>query len=328
MGDFLDKYKDRGLLSYLDVTDDIEALLPGPSEDERNESRLRKIITGEKRPLSHKAKEAGAWVGSNVIAPVLAGALKGVSTASKLGRGAAAIKKAGGGKITKKAMKTAKEIAEKEAKKAAEEVVKANAETKGNSLISTLIKRSLADKNPAHIKAGAAKEVEKNVNKAIEVIKKYPPKTPFGDIVKKEAKKDGLKAVAAAGAGVRAGDVIANGGVDTGGYSPLKEDVKGYDNRFEMGKLRKFWQFVKGLFDRDDLNPNIYPMDQVNYLVDDLFDNKHIGSSVQKERLGDDEKIKLIKDVGKGIYDTDDTAFSYELYKSYMNMIDEEEEDE
>ena len=328
MSDFLDKYAERGLLSYLDITDDVEALLPGPSEDERNESRLKKVITGEKRPGSHTAKEATAWVGSNVIAPVISGALKGAGTASKLGRGVAAIKKAGGGKITKKAMKIAKEVAEKEAKEAAKEVAKANVELKGRNLFRTLAKHALADKNPVRIKAGAAKELEKNVNKAIGVINKYPPKTLFGDIVKEEAKKSGLKTAVATGVGVRAGDVIANGGVDTGDYNPLKEDVKGYDNRLEMGKLRKFWQFVKGIFDLDDLNPDIYPMDQVNYLVDDLFDNKHIGTSAQKERLGDAEKIKLIKDVGKGIYDTDDTAFSYELYKTYMNMIDEEEEDE
>ena len=67
-------------------------------------------------------------------------------------------------------------------------------------------------------------------------------------------------------------------------------------------------------------------MDQINYLVDDLIDKK-IGTLVQKERLGDAEKIKLIKDVGKGIYDTDDTAFSYELYKTYMNMLNEEGEE-
>lgn len=328
MSDFTDKYAERGLFSYLDTNDNIEAVLPGPSERERNESRLREIVTGEGRPLSHKTKEATALVASNVVVPVLAGALKGASIASKIGRGVAAIKKAGGGKITKKAMKIAKEVAEKEAKEAAKEVAKANVELEGRNLFRTLTKRALAGKNPANIKAGAAKELEKNVNKAIEAINKYPPKTLFGDIVKEEAKKSGLKTAVATGAGVKAGDVIANGGVDTGDYNPLKEDVKGYDSRFEMSKLRKIWQFIKGLFDLDDLNPDIYPMDQVNYLVDDLFDNKHIGTSVQKERLGDDEKIKLIKDVVKGIYDTDDTAFSYELYKNYMNMIDEEEEDE
>lgn len=328
MGDFTDKYAERGLFSYIDSNDNIEAILPGPSERERNESRLREIVTGEGRPLSHKAKEATALVASNVVVPILAGALKGASTASKIGRGVAAIKKAGGGKITKKAMKIAKEVAEKEAKEAAKEVAKANVELEGRNLFRELTKRALADKNPARINARAAKELEKNVNKAIKVINKYPPKTLFGDIVKEEAKKSGLKTAVATGAGVRAGDVIAKGGVDTGDYNPLKEDVKGYDNRFEMSKLRKIWQFIKGLFDLDDLNPDIYPMDQVNYLVDDLFDNMHIGTSVQKKRLGDAEKIKLIKDVVKGIYDTDDKAFSYGLYKNYMNMIDEEEEDE
>lgn len=328
MSDFLDKYAERGLLSYLDITDDVEALLPGPSEDERNESRLRKVITGEKRPGSHTAKEATAWVGSNVIAPVIVGTLKGAGTASKLGRGVAAIKKAGGGKITKKSMKIAKEVAEKEAKEAAKEVAKANVELEGRNLFRTLIKHALADKNPVHIKARAAKEVEKGVNKAIEVINKYPPKTLFGDIVKEEAKKSGLKTAVATGAGVRAGDVIANGGVDTGYYNQIKEDVKGYDNRFEMSKGRKVWQFIKGLVDLDDLNPDIYPMEQVNDVLNDLNKNTNMWSPVQIERLGDDEKIKLIKDIAKGKYDTDDMTLSYELYKTYMNMIDEEEEDE
>ena len=327
MSDFLDKYAERGLLSYLDITDDVEALLPGPSEDERNESRLKKVITGEKRPGSHTAKEVGAWTTSNVILPILAGVAKGARTASKLGRGVAAIKKAGGGKITKKAMKIAKEVAEKEAKEAAKEVAKANVELEGRNLFRTLIKHALADKNPVHIKARAAKEVEKDVNKAIGVINKYPPKTLFGDIVKEEAKKDGLKAAVATGAGVRAGDVIANGGVDTGDYNQIKEDVKGYDNRLEMSKGRKVWQFIKGLVDLDDLNPDIYPMEQVNDVLNDLNKNTNMWSPVQIERLGDDEKIKLIKDIAKGKYDTDDMTLSYELYKSYMKSANKEGEE-
>lgn len=327
MSDFLDKYAERGLLSYLDVTDDIEALLPGPSEDERNESRLRKVITGEKRPGSHTAKEVGAWTTSNVILPILAGALKGVSTASKARNGARLINKIGKpGQTLQQAMRTAEKATERYAKKTAARAAKKKAELKGSNLFSTLLKNGLAGKNPVEVTARAAKKDAKDVKKFNEIISKYPPTQRFYNVITKEAKKDGLKAAVATGAGVRAGDAIANSEVDTGDYNPLKEDVKGYDNRFEMGKPRKFWQFIKGLFDLDDLNPDIYPMDQINYLVDDLFDKK-IGTSAQKERLGDAEKIKLIKDVGKGIYDTDDTAFSYELYKTYMNMLNEEGEE-
>ena len=330
MSDFTDKYAERGLFSYLDVTDDIEALLPGPSEKERNESRLRKVITGEKRPGSHTAKEAGAWTTSNVILPILAGVLKGVSTASKARNGVRLINKIGKpGQAVSQAMKTAEKATERYAKKTAARAAKKKAELKGSNQFFTLLKNGLAGKNPDFIEATAkaAKKDAEDVKKAIKIIVKYPPTQRVGNIINREAKKEGLKAAVATGAGVRAGDVIANGGVDTGDYNPLKEDVKGYDNRLEMSKPRKVWQFIKGIFDLDDLNPDIYPMDQINYLVDDLFDNKHIGTSAQKERLGDDEKIKLIKDVGKGIYDTDDTAFSYELYKTYMNMLNEEGEE-
>lgn len=326
MGDFLDKYTERGLLSYLDVEDDLEALLPGPSEQERNESRLRKVITGEKRPLSHKAKEAGAWVGANAVLPLIAGALKGVDKASKAGKGVAAIKKAGGGKITKKAMKTAKDIAEKEAKKAAEEVAKAKVERRGGNLFMTLTKHALADKNPVRIKAGAAKELEKNVNKSIKMLNKYPSNVPVEDIIKKEALKSGKITTAATGSGVKAGDIISNGGVDTGDYDKLEEDVKDYDNSIEMGKGRKAWQFIKGLFDLDDLNPDIYPMEQVNAVLNDLNKNTNKWRQVQINRLGDDEKIKLIKDIANGKYDTDEMVLSRELYKSYMNLTNKKEE--
>lgn len=326
MGDFLDKYTERGLLSYLDVEDDLEALLPGPSEQERNESRLRKVITGEKRPLSHKAKEAGAWVGANAVLPLIAGALKGADKASKAGKGVAAIKKAGGGKITKKAMKTAKEIAEKEAKKAAEEVAKAKVERRGGNLFMTLTKHALADKNPVRIKAGAAKELEKNVNKSIKMLNKYPSNVPVEDIIKKEALKSGKITTAATGSGVKAGDIISNGGVDTGDYDKLEEDVKDYDNSIEMGKGRKAWQFIKGLFDLDDLNPDIYPMEQVNAVLNDLNKNTNKWRQVQINRLGDDEKIKLIKDIANGKYDTDKMVLSRELYKSYMNLTNKKEE--
>lgn len=342
MGDFLDKYAERGLVSYLDSNDNIEAILPGPSERERNESRLREIVTGEGRPLSHKAKEATALVASNVVVPILAGALKGASVASKAVNGVRLINKIGKpgvGRSLQQSMKKAAGATEKYAKKTAKEAAEKMAETKGDRLFTKLRKWALAGKNPSGVAARAAKKDAKDVKKAIEIINKNPMAKQLGDmiydkekflksIVQKDAIDSGLKTAVATGAGVKAGNVIANGGVDTGDYNPLKEDVKGYDNRFEMSKLRKIWQFIKGLFDLDDLNPDIYPMDQVNYLVDDLFDNKHIGTSAQKGRLGDDEKIKLIMDTVKGIYDTDDTAFSYELYKNYMNMIDEEEEDE
>lgn len=327
MGDFLDKFAERGLLSYLDVEDDIEALLPGPSEQERNESRLRKVITGEKRPLSHKAKEAGAWVGANAVLPLLAGALKGASTVSKAKNGVRLINKfAKPGQGVTRAMKTAEKATEEYAKRAAKRAAKQKAETKGENLFLSLTKRALADKNPTFINARAAKQDAKDVKTAIKIINKHTPTDHVGDIINEEAKKAGLKTAGATAGGVRAGDIISNRGVDTGDYDKLEEDVRDYDNSIEMGKGRKAWQFIKGLFDLDDLNPDIYPMEQVNAVLNDLNKNTNKWRQAQINRLGDDEKIKLIKDIANGKYDTDELVLSRELYKSYMNLTNKEEE--
>lgn len=329
MSDFLDKYAERGLLSYLDITDDIEALLPGPSEDERNESRLRKVITGEKRPGSHTAKEVGAWTTSNVILPILAGAAKGAQVASKARNGARLINKIGKpGQTVQQAMKTAEKATERYAKKTAAKAAKKKAELKGANQFFTLLKNGLADKNPDFIEATAraAKKDAKDVKKAIKIINKYPPTQQLDDIISKEAKKSGKIASAATSGGVRAGSVISNGGVDTGDYDKLKKDVKDYDNRIEMSKGRKAWQFIKGLVDLDDLNSDLYPMEQINDVLNDLNRNTNTWNQTQIDNLGDDEKIKLIKDIAKGRYDTDETTLSYELYKSYKNLTNKEEE--
>lgn len=327
MSDFLDKYAERGLLSYLDVTDDIEAVLPGPSEKERNESRLRKIITGEKRPASHTTKEAGAWVGANIALPLLAGVLKGASTVSKTKNGVRIINKfAKPGQDIPEAMRAAEKATERYAKKTAERAAKKKAETKGSSLFSKLLTSGLADKNPVEVTARAAKQDAKDVKKAIKILNKYHVPQQAGDIINKEAMKSGKIATATTAGGVRAGSVVSNGGVDTGDYNKLKKDVKDYDNRIEMGKGRKAWQFIKGLVDLDDLNPDIYPMEQVNDVLNDLIENTNAWSHVQIDRLGDDEKIKLIKDIAKGKYDTDENTLSYELYKSYKNLTNKEEE--
>lgn len=327
MSDFLDKYAERGLLSYLDVTDDIEAVLPGPSEKERNESRLRKIITGEKRPASHTTKEAGAWVGANIALPLLAGVLKGVSTVSKAKNGVRIINKfAKPGQTIQEAMRAAEKATEGHAKKTAKKAAEKMAETKGSSLFSKLRKWALADKNPIGVAARAAKQDAKDVKKAIKILNEYHVPQQAGNIINKEAMKSGKIATATTAGGVRAGSIVSNGGVDTGDYNKLKKDVKGYDNRIEMGKGRKAWQFIKGLVDLDDLNPDIYPMEQVNDVLNDLIKNTNAWSHVQIDRLSDDEKIKLIKDIAKGKYDTDENTLSYELYKSYKNLTNKEEE--
>lgn len=323
MGDFLDKYQKNGLLGYLDVEDDLEAVLPGPSEQERNESRLRKVITGEKRPLSHTAKEVGAWTGANVALPLLAAAIKGASLASRGKNGVRLINKlAKHGQTTKQAMRTAEKATERYAKKTAAEAAKKKAETKGLSLFA-MLKKATANGTEG-IKARAAKRDAQDVKKAIDIISKNPPTQQMSDVINKEALNSAKKTFGATEAGVRAGDVISKGKVDTGDFKKLK-GVDEYDNRIEMGKGRKALQFIKSLVDLDDLNPDIYPMDKVNSVINRLNANTHKWRQVQLNELGDDEKIKLIKDIAKGKYDTEDETLSYELYKAYKDLTNKEE---
>lgn len=323
MGDFLDKYQKNGLLGYLDVEDDLEAVLPGPSEQERNESRLRKVITGEKRPLSHTAKEAGAWTGANVALPLLAAWAKGASLASRGKNGVRLINKlAKPGQTMQQSMKTAEKATERYAKKTAAEAAKKKAETKGLSLFA-MLKKATANGTEG-IKARAAKRDAKDVKKAIEIISKNPPTNQVGDLINQEAMKTAKKTLGATEAGVRTGSIAANGRHDSGDFKKLK-GVEDYDNRIEMGKGRKALQFIKGLVDLDDLNPDIYPMDKVTNVINKLNANTHKWRQVQLNELGDDEKIKLIKDIAKGKYDTEDETLSYELYKAYMDLTNKEE---
>ena len=324
MGDFLDKYQKNGLLGYLDVEDDLEAVLPGPSEQERNESRLRKVITGEKRPLSHTVKEAGAWTGANVALPLLAAWAKGATLASKGKNGVRLINKlAKPGQTMQQAMKTAEKATERYAKKTAAEVAKKKAETKGSSLFGSLLKRAL-DTGTEELTARGAKRDAKDVKKAIEIISKNPPTNQVSDLINQEAMKTAKKTLGATEAGVRTGSIAANGKHDSGDFKKLK-GVEDYDNRIEMGKGRKVLQFIKGLVDLDDLNPDIYPMDKVTNVINKLNANTHKWRQVQLNELGDDEKIKLIKDIAKGKYDTEDETLSYELYKAYMDLTNKEE---
>lgn len=324
MGDFLDKYQKNGLLGYLDVEDDFEALLPGPSEQERNESRLRKVITGENRPLSHTAKEAGAWIGANVALPLLAAWAKGASLASRGKNGVRLINKlAKPGQTMQQSMKTAEKATERYAKKTAAEAAKKKAETKGTSLFA-MLKKATANGTEG-IKARAAKNDAQDVKKAIEIISKSPATQQMGDAINKEAMNSAKKTLGVTEAGVRAGDVISKGKQDTGDYVKQK-GLEGHNNRVEMGRLRKFWKFIKSLVDLDDTNPDIYPMDQVNAVLKDFNDRTHFLKSVQFERLGDDEKIDLIKDLSKGKYDTDKNTLSYELYRAYKRLTNKEEE--
>ena len=107
-------------LSLLDITNDIEQIPIGPNEIERNNSRLRKIVTEEPRPASHTAKEVVAWTASNIGLPLLAAGIKSASVANKGRKGLKAINAIDNVSDSQAAIKEA----EKLAKEALEEATK------------------------------------------------------------------------------------------------------------------------------------------------------------------------------------------------------------
>lgn len=58
----------------------------GVSEEDRNNSRLERLVTGKGRPFSHSATETAAWIGGNIVPEVASGVIKGVKSYRQLMR--------------------------------------------------------------------------------------------------------------------------------------------------------------------------------------------------------------------------------------------------
>lgn len=312
------------IIKLLDVQNDIEQIPIGPNEKERNESRLRKDITGEKRPLSHTAKEAGAWTTANILLPLAASALKGANAINKGRKGIEIINQsAKSGKGVEAAMKAATKATKKATKKAEKEVAKAAPKSK--SVFGKLLELSM-NRGTQNIDLRVAKQNENAVKTAIKAMGGTEPVgTTGGQMVKEYGIKKGANTLAGTMAAEKAGDVIANGIPDGGTYDEMVRDVD-FDPRIEMSKGKRFWQFIKGLVDLDDLNPDTYPMEQVNEVLMKMNKDAKVWNREQLERLGDDEKIKLVKDIAKGKYDTNDMGLSAYLYNAYMDLTNNDEE--
>lgn len=295
------KLERDGAIGFLDADDVVERVLPGPSEEERNLSRLRKIITGEARPVSHTAKETAAWTGVNVLLPVLAAGLKSGSVIAKGTKGLQQIKKAVGATGNfQKAVKTTEKLAQKAVKDATKEAAKADAKRASakNPILRAFLEAQLG--SDAHnISLRAAKKNLKDVETAIEATSKYAP-----DVPEKMIKRMGLEKGAKVLAGTTAGERVLNGitSANNNNYGETDKNDYRIDKRAEMSVLRRAWQFLKSLVDLDDLDPSKYPMDLVNNLLVQWNADTNVLKKEQLDRLGDDEKIKMIKDIIKGKY--------------------------
>lgn len=316
MSDTLLEKAQENPVGLLDMMDNFERILPGPTETERNESRLRHIVTGEDRDASHVGKEVAAWGLANGT-PFLLAYLKAASVAGKAAKGLKTITNVGG----KGGMKVWQEVAERQAREAAEEAAKKaggnNAKTLMGNLTQDMLKTS-----PDNMAKRIADSNLKNVETAIKGISSQPDglSRPMRAIMK-YAKGKGAKTLAALLASEKLGRILGKGMIDTGGYGRVK-DLEGYDNSIEMGGLETFGHFLAGLFDLDTFNPDAYPMDKIDRIINDVNRRTRKWSPVQIERLGDDEKIRLVKNIAKGKYDTDDQTLSYELIKAYRDLTE------
>ena len=317
-----DKLERDGAFGLLDLQDDVERILPGPSEEERNLSRLNKIIKDEKRPASHTAKEAGAWATTNVALPLLAAFLKGGGIASKGTKGLKAISETmDSANDFQKASKAAQKSAQKAVKEAEKKVAAKNAQIDKikNPIIRVIAwaKRNDGDK----IALRAAKDNVKNIDTAIKATSKYAPELPK-DMVNRLAKEEGGKVFAATAGSEKLGEGVDRAVIEYGNTDKKDERI---DKRAEMSKPRRVWQFLKSLVDLDDLDPDKYPMDLVNNLLVQWNADTNVLSKDQLDRLGDDEKIKLVKDVMKGKYN-DYEDVSEAMLENYLMLTNTDEE--
>ena len=315
----LEKAKENPV-GLLDMMDNFERILPGPTETERNESRLRNIVTGEGRDASHVGKEAAAWALANGT-PFLAAYLKAAKVANMGAKGLKAITSVGG----KGGMRVWQEVAEKQAKEAAEEAAK-NATIKYSKNPLNRVTQSMLRTSPDDIVKRSADANLKNVETAIKGMESQPNglDRPMRAIMK-YAEGKGIKTLAALLAGEKLGRILGKGMIDTGGYGRVK-DLEGFDNSIEMGALDTLGHFIAGMFDFDTLNPDAYPMDKVNSILNDVNRKTHKWNQVQIDHLGDDEKIRLVKRIAKGKYDTEDQSLSQELIKSYLDLTNNDED--
>lgn len=320
MSDTLLEKAQENPVGLLDMMDNFERILPGPTETERNESRLRHIVTGEGRDASHVGKEVAAWGLANGT-PFLLAYLKAAKVAGMGAKGLKTITNVGG----KGGMKVWQEVAEKQAREAAEEAAKKVGGNNAKTLMGNMTQDMLRT-SPDNMAKRIADSNLKNVETAIKGISSQPDgiDRPMRAIMK-YAKGKGAKTLAALLASEKLGRILGKGMIDTGGYGRVK-DLEGFDNSIEMGGLETLGHFLAGLFDLDTFNPDAYPMDKVNSILNDVNRKTHKWNQVQIDHMGDDEKIRLVKRIANGKYDTKDQSLSQELIKAYLDLTNKDED--
>lgn len=321
MAEIIDKKDEDGLLGYLDIQDDIERLMPGPSEKERNESRLREMVTGEPRPISHINHETKAWAHNNVTLPLLVAALRGASLSGRALSGAKAIDKSS--KFVRPAglqgkMRPAQKMAKEEVKETGKALKEAKKEAPKK-----LFERFMYTVNGAdHDKVfdhRIAKHNKRNVDTAIDILSKNPGGRP-GDVIEDAA----VRSAAKVGTGAVVGNKTAKALVDNVGREPGTYDkgIDGHDDRIEMGIASKAMHFLKSLTGADELDPSIWPMDAIDDLITQTNGDLDLWDNDQLRNLDDKEKVRLVMNMARGKYDTDEYNVKDTLLKNYTKLME------
>lgn len=321
MAEIVDKKDEDGWLSYLDIQDDIERLLPGPSERERNESRLREMVTGEPRPISHIDHETKAWAHNNVTLPLMLALLRGASLSGRALSGAKAIDNSS--KFRHPAglqgkMRTAQKAAKEEVKETGKALKEAKKEAPKK-----LFERFMYTVNsPDHDKIfdhRIAKQNKRNIDTAIDVLSKSPAGRP-GDVIEDAA----VKSAAKVGTGAVVGNKAAKALVDNVGREPGTYDkgIDGHDDRIEMSIASKAMHFLKSLTGGDELDPSIWPMDAIDNLITQTNGDLDLWDSGQLRNLDDKEKVRLVMNMARGKYDTDEYNVKDTLLKNYTKLME------
>lgn len=319
-------------LKYLDTDYDLDLIIPGPNRDERNKSRLDNLVTGKQRPADHMWKEAQINAYGNVGIPLLLAFMNYARKGGKALKGAKAISEAAtpaevatenfGPAINRAQKQAGKNLVDAKANlKFAKKERKAN---EPKNILEKVFYYSKGGMEPFEERAAydMAKGNAKNINTAAKIITSNPPGR-LGDAIEnaagKSAEKTVLGTVAAKGAGKAAKDATnKKGGYDKG--------IDGFDDRIEMGMANKAIHLLNSLMGSDVYDSDDWPMETIDNIITQTNDELNLWWPGQLKALDDKEKVRLVMDIARGKYDTDDYDVKNTLLKNYLELTEGNED--
>ena len=305
-------------LELLDVQRDLERTLPGPSEQERNESRLRNVVTGEPRPPEHVNHEAKALAHANATIPLLLGFLRFARLGGKAMKGAKAIDKASkfpspGGLKAK--VRPAQRMAKEEVKETGKLLKEAKEKAPKNLFgrFWETVNGANHDEIMAH---RIAKEEARNIDTAAKIIDKSPTGRvgdaidTIDEVVGKSAEKALGGTVLAEKAGKAVSDNVGK--------------KKKYEGDLELNRFQNIMNIIGGVAGESPWDPERYPMEQIDQLLLMTNGDVDVWDEDSLNELSDEAKIKLVIDTMHGKYN-DYGNVSDAMLKNYLKMTNKDE---